>query len=121
MARTKSKSRYSVDNTRTSHRSDEAVYLCANLLMDSLKLVDDSVMTDKHIIDIMYNVKCLANGIEHFPVNPLVDQGKEMEIEDFLTEWKRLFKFEQCNMIARGHLFTVLVSLVKLDVQQLIL
>lgn len=94
---------------KEGHRFElQLAYACAKLLMDSLKLFDNSVMTDQQIIDIMYNVKSIAIDIEHFPVNPFVDNGKDMKVEEFVKEWKRLFKFAQFDTEARGHFFTSL-------------
>ena len=82
---------------------------CVRLFLDSLKLMEeDRIMSDQYIIDIMTNVKYIAETLEHFPVNPFVDNGNDLQVAEFVTEWKRLFKIEKFDTEARGHLFTSL-------------
>jgi hypothetical protein len=97
-------------NLMQSDASDKPEYGCAKLLIDSLQLCDDSVMTDQQIIDIIYHVKRIASDVEHFPRNPFIDVENNMEVEEFMNEWKRLFEFSQFDQRARGHLVTSLAG-----------
>ena len=82
---------------------------CARLLLNCLKLTDEKcIMSDQYVVDIMTNVKYIASTLEHFPVNSFIDNGKDIEVQEFIAEWKRLFKFTEFDTEARGHLFTSL-------------
>ena len=93
-----------------SSESDKPEFVCAKLLMDSLKLFDDSLMTDQHIIDIMHNVKCIAIDFEHFPKHTFFGVRNDMEVEEFINEWKRSYEAVQFDTRTRAHLFTSLAG-----------
>lgn len=93
---------------------------CVRLLLDCLKLTDENcIMSDQSVVDILTNVKYIASTLEHFPVNSFVDNGKDLEVQEFIAEWKRLFKFEAFTTEARGHLFTSLGGKIGLEARRM--
>lgn len=94
---------------RPSDASGQTASTCARLLMDSLKLSEeDLIMEDQQIIDIMIAVRHIAAEVERFPINPFVENGKDVEVAEFIREWKTYFQFSRFDAAARGHLFTSL-------------